>query len=241
MENFYAHKIDWLVLLNYCHIYTLLINGLILCKVWVFKQNIFQVFLGHSGARDIEGNELPRLVYVSREKRPGYQHHKKAGAENALVCIDTSIMFHLRSLWFYNAWCLYGFIQVRVSAVLTNAPFILNLDCDHYVNNSKAVREAMCFLMDPEVGRDVCYVQFPQRFDGIDRSDRYANRNTVFFDVSLWQSIIFLCDKIHLIKQVFCRNALPSYKTKKLFFSVVCDQESNSIAFHMFLCQIISL
>ncbi|KAK7318829.1 hypothetical protein RJT34_03536 [Clitoria ternatea] len=119
---------------------------------------MIQVFLGHTGARDIEGNELPRLVYVSREKRPGYQHHKKAGAENALV---------------------------RVSAVLTNAPFILNLDCDHYVNNSKAVREAMCFLMDPEVGRDLCYVQFPQRFDGIDRSDRYANRNTVFFDVNM--------------------------------------------------------
>ncbi|TYI27282.1 hypothetical protein ES332_A05G166800v1 [Gossypium tomentosum] len=74
---------------------------------------------------------------------------------------------------------------VRVLAVLTNAPFILNLDCDHYVNNSKAVREAMCFLMDPEVGRDVCYVQFPQRFDGIDRSDRHANRNTVFFDVNI--------------------------------------------------------
>ncbi|KAK6264587.1 hypothetical protein SCA6_020021 [Theobroma cacao] len=78
-----------------------------------------------------------------------------------------------------------GMIQIRVSAVLTNAPFILNLDCDHYVNNSKAVREAMCFLMDPQVGRDVCYVQFPQRFDGIDRSDRYANRNTVFFDVNM--------------------------------------------------------
>ncbi|XP_057949300.1 cellulose synthase A catalytic subunit 8 [UDP-forming] [Malania oleifera] len=119
---------------------------------------MIQVFLGHSGAHDIEGNELPRLVYVSREKRPGYQHHKKAGAENALV---------------------------RVSAVLTNAPYILNLDCDHYVNNSKAIREAMCFLMDPQVGRDVCYVQFPQRFDGIDRSDRYANRNIVFFDVNM--------------------------------------------------------
>jgi len=78
-----------------------------------------------------------------------------------------------------------------VSAVLTNAPYILNLDCDHYVNNSKAVREAMCFLMDPVVGRDVCYVQFPQRFDGIDRSDRYANRNTVFFDVSLNENEVF--------------------------------------------------
>jgi cellulose synthase A len=73
---------------------------------------------------------------------------------------------------------------VRVSAVLTNAPYMLNLDCDHYINNSQAIREAMCFMMDPTVGKRCCYVQFPQRFDGIDRSDRYANHNTVFFDVS---------------------------------------------------------
>ena len=76
-------------------------------------------------------------------------------------------------------------IQVRVSAVLTNAPYILNLDCDHYVNNSRALRDAMCFMMDPNVGKKTCYVQFPQRFDGIDRSDRYANHNTVFFDINL--------------------------------------------------------
>lgn len=74
--------------------------------------------------------------------------------------------------------------QVRVSAVLSNAPFLLNLDCDHYLYNSRAVREAMCFLMDPQIGKKLCYVQFPQRFDGIDRHDRYANRNVVFFDVS---------------------------------------------------------
>nr|GLL34321.1 cellulose synthase A catalytic subunit 7 [UDP-forming]-like [Ipomoea trifida] len=119
---------------------------------------MIQVFLGQSGGTDVEGNELPRLVYVSREKRPGFQHHKKAGAMNALV---------------------------RVAGVLTNAPFMLNLDCDHYINNSKAVREAMCFLMDQTTGRKICYVQFPQRFDGIDRHDRYANRNTVFFDINM--------------------------------------------------------
>lgn len=84
------------------------------------------------------------------------------------------------------------FFQVRVSAVLTNAPYILNLDCDHYVNNSKAVREAMCFLMDPEIGRNLCYVQFPQRFDGIDKSDRYANRNTVFFDVRFLKTLTII-------------------------------------------------
>ncbi|KAH0851221.1 LOW QUALITY PROTEIN: hypothetical protein HID58_094911 [Brassica napus] len=100
---------------------------------------------GQNGGLDAEGNELPRLVYVSREKRPG----------------------------------------LRVSAVLTNGPFLLNLDCDHYINNSKALREAMCFLMDLDLGKQVCYVQFPQRFDGIDKNDRYANRNTVFFDINL--------------------------------------------------------
>lgn len=75
-------------------------------------------------------------------------------------------------------------VQIRVSAVLSNAPYLLNVDCDHYINNSKAVREAMCFMMDPTSGKKVGYVQFPQRFDGIDRHDRYSNRNVVFFDVS---------------------------------------------------------
>ncbi|XVF39060.1 hypothetical protein PTKIN_Ptkin01aG0005500 [Pterospermum kingtungense] len=119
---------------------------------------MIQVFLGHDGVRDIEGNELPRLIYVSREKRPGFDHHKKAGAMNALV---------------------------RVSAIISNAPYLLNVDCDHYVNNSKALREAMCFMMDPISGKKICYVQFPQRFDGIDRHDRYSNRNVVFFDINM--------------------------------------------------------
>ncbi|XP_057964556.1 cellulose synthase-like protein D4 [Malania oleifera] len=97
---------------------------------------------------------LPMFVYMSREKRPGYDHNKKAGAMNALV---------------------------RASAILSNGPFILNLDCDHYIYNCKAIREGMCFMMD-RGGEIICYIQFPQRFEGIDPSDRYANHNTVFFD-----------------------------------------------------------
>ncbi|KAK8945102.1 Cellulose synthase-like protein D2 [Platanthera zijinensis] len=100
---------------------------------------------------------LPMLVYMSREKRPGYDHNKKAGAMNALV---------------------------RASAVLSNGPFMLNLDCDHYIYNSQALREGMCFMMD-RGGDRICYVQFPQRFEGIDPSDRYANHNTVFFDINM--------------------------------------------------------
>jgi hypothetical protein len=94
------------------------------------------------------------FAYVSREKRPGFDHNKKAGAMNALV---------------------------RASAILSNGPFILNLDCDHYFYNCQAIREGMCFMMD-RGGDRICYIQFPQRFEGIDPSDRYANHNTVFFD-----------------------------------------------------------
>ncbi|CAI0551268.1 unnamed protein product [Linum tenue] len=85
----------------------------------------------HSRGDHAGSFRLPMLVYVSREKRPGYDHNKKAGAMNALT-----------------------------------------------------LREGMCFMLD-RGGDKICYVQFPQRFEGIDPSDRYANHNTVFFDVSM--------------------------------------------------------
>jgi cellulose synthase A len=170
---------------------------------------MIQVFLGQSGGLDTDGNELPRLVYVSREKRPGFQHHKKAGAMNALV---------------------------RVSAVLTNGPFLLNLDCDHYINNSKALREAMCFMMDPNLGKNVCYVQFPQRFDGIDRNDRYANRNTVFFDINL-RGLDGIQGPVYVgTGCVFNRTALygyeppikPKHKKAGIISSLCCGDRKNS-------------
>ncbi|XP_020577630.1 cellulose synthase-like protein D3 [Phalaenopsis equestris] len=100
---------------------------------------------------------LPMLVYASREKRSVSNHHKKAGAMNALL---------------------------RASAIMSNGPFVLNLDCDHYIYNSQALRQGMCFMMD-RGGDRIGYVQFPQRFEGIDSSDRYANHNTVFFEVNM--------------------------------------------------------
>ncbi|KAG2612667.1 hypothetical protein PVAP13_4KG317500 [Panicum virgatum] len=122
---------------------------------------MIQVLLGHPGDQDAEGNELPRLFYVSREKKPGFQHHRKAGALNALL---------------------------RVSALLTNGAYVLNLDYDHCVTNSGALREAMCFLMDPVVGNRTCFVQFPLRVggDGDGGGDQLASRDdSVFFDIDM--------------------------------------------------------
>ncbi|KAJ1400051.1 Nucleotide-diphospho-sugar transferase [Sesbania bispinosa] len=92
---------------------------------------------------------LPHLIYISREKRPDYPHNYKAGAMNVLA---------------------------RVSGLMTNAPFMLNVDCDMFVNNPKIVQHAMCILMDAKNGKDVAFVQcFQQFYDGI-KDDPFGNQ-----------------------------------------------------------------
>ncbi|KAK9145568.1 hypothetical protein Sjap_005471 [Stephania japonica] len=58
---------------------------------------------------------------------------------------------------------------------MTNAPIILNLDCDMYSNDSITPLRALCFLLDPVKGSELAYVQFPQHFCGINKNDTYAN------------------------------------------------------------------
>ncbi|KAK7272277.1 hypothetical protein RJT34_28774 [Clitoria ternatea] len=94
-------------------------------------------------------NELPHLIYISREKRPQYPHNYKAGAMNVLT---------------------------RVSGLMSNAPFMLNVDCDMVVNNPKIVLHAMCILMDSKYGKEVAFVQcFQQFYDGI-KDDPFGNQ-----------------------------------------------------------------
>lgn len=95
-----------------------------------------------------EEEGVPHLVYISREKHPNKPHHFKAGAMNALT---------------------------RVSGLMTNAPFLLNVDCDMYVNNPKVVLHAMCMFLGVNNERDCAFVQFPQKFyDGI-KDDPFGN------------------------------------------------------------------
>ncbi|XP_019193725.1 PREDICTED: cellulose synthase-like protein E1 [Ipomoea nil] len=98
-------------------------------------------------AKDTEGHILPTLVYMAREKRPQYFHNFKAGAMNALI---------------------------RVSSEISNAPVILNVDCDMYSNNSGSVQDALCFLMDEEKSHNIAFVQFPQFFHNITKNELYG-------------------------------------------------------------------
>ncbi|XP_045804574.1 cellulose synthase-like protein B4 [Trifolium pratense] len=105
--------------------------------------------------KDGLSDTLPHLIYVSREKRPKYEHNYKAGAMNVLT---------------------------RVSGLMTNAPFMLNVDCDMVVNNPKIVQHALCILMDSKNGKDVAFVQcFQQFYDGI-KDDPFGNQWVAGFE-----------------------------------------------------------
>ncbi|CAK9165438.1 unnamed protein product [Ilex paraguariensis] len=99
----------------------------------------------HGGNED-DQTKMPLLVYVSREKRPSYPHRFKAGALNALL---------------------------RVSGIMSNAPYILVLDCDMYCNDPSSAKQAMCFHLDPNKSSSLSFVQFPQIFYNVSKNDIY--------------------------------------------------------------------
>ncbi|XP_075672234.1 cellulose synthase-like protein H1 isoform X2 [Castanea sativa] len=98
---------------------------------------------------------LPGLVYLSREKRPNHSHRYKAGAMNVLT---------------------------RVSGLMTNAPYMLNVDCDMYANNPKIVLHAMCLLLGSNSEKEIAFVQFSNAFyDGL-KDDPYGNQLVVLLE-----------------------------------------------------------
>ena len=61
-----------------------------------------------------------------------------------------------------------------MSSEISNAPFILNLDCDMYANDADTIHEALCFFMDDERGHEISFVQYPQNYDNIMTNDIYG-------------------------------------------------------------------
>ncbi|XP_059452775.1 cellulose synthase-like protein H1 [Corylus avellana] len=100
-------------------------------------------------------DRVPHLVYMSREKQHTHLHNYKAGAMNVLT---------------------------RVSGLITNAPYMLNVDCDMFVNNPKVVLHAMCLLLDPNSETEIAFAQFPQVLYDRLKDDPYGNQMVVFFE-----------------------------------------------------------
>ncbi|BAS89244.1 Os04g0429500 [Oryza sativa Japonica Group] len=72
-------------------------------------------------------------------------------------------------------------VQTRVSAVMTNAPIMLNMDCDMFVNNPQAVLHAMCLLLGFDDEASSGFVQAPQRFYDALKDDPFGNQMECFF------------------------------------------------------------
>ncbi|XP_040379587.1 cellulose synthase-like protein H1 isoform X2 [Oryza brachyantha] len=100
------------------------------------------------------GERFPHLIYVSREKSPSHHHYYKAGAMNVLA---------------------------RVSAVMTNAPITLNVDCDMFANNPQVVLHAMCVLLgfDDEIYSG--FVQAPRKLYGTLKDDPFGTQQEVIY------------------------------------------------------------
>ncbi|KAI3703484.1 hypothetical protein L1987_73592 [Smallanthus sonchifolius] len=94
-----------------------------------------------------ERDKMPNLVYVSREKNKNSPHHFKAGALNSLL---------------------------RASGVMTNSPIVLTQDCDMYSNDPQTLNRALCYISDPLAQPKLGYVQFPQRYHGLNKDDIYG-------------------------------------------------------------------
>uniref|UniRef100_M1AZ66 Cellulose synthase CslG n=1 Tax=Solanum tuberosum TaxID=4113 RepID=M1AZ66_SOLTU len=118
---------------------------------------IIQVLLESDKDKDIKGYSIPNLIYVSREKSTTSLHHFKAGALNALL---------------------------RVSEAMTNAPIILTLDCDMYSNDPQTLQRVLCYFCDPSIRSKLGYVQFPQRYHGLNDDDLYGGDNVRTFRIS---------------------------------------------------------
>ncbi|RRT41156.1 hypothetical protein B296_00058024 [Ensete ventricosum] len=65
-------------------------------------------------------------------------------------------------------------MKLRVSSTMSNAPVILTLDCDTYCSDPRSPLLALCYLLDPALSSNLAFVQFPQRFYGINKNDIYG-------------------------------------------------------------------
>lgn len=90
---------------------------------------------------------------------------------------------------------------------MSNAPYILVLDCDMYCNDPLSAKQAMCFHLDPSISNSLSYVQFPQIFYNVSKNDIYdgqarsAYKVSKFFSINI--SIYFVFKKIKNILQLF--------------------------------------
>ena len=86
---------------------------------------------------------------------------------------------------------------------MTNAPFIVNIDCDMYVNNPNVVVEAMCILLGAEEQESI-FVQFPQIFYNQPKDDPFGCQLNTLFQVIQSSLLVFNNLNCHILLSYNC-------------------------------------
>ncbi|GAB4834600.1 hypothetical protein Ancab_032862 [Ancistrocladus abbreviatus] len=98
--------------------------------------------------------------------------------------VERAPQAYFRSNYTSSSDSEYENIKVRVSAVMTNAPIILTLDCDTLSNDPQTIKRALCYFSDRTIYPTLGYVQFPQIFGGLNKEDIYSSEHKRLFQIN---------------------------------------------------------
>lgn len=92
------------------------------------------------------------------------------------TCLKVQVYILLKTLYQTIFLIFLSNVQARVSGIMTNAPLMLNVDCDMYANNPQVFLHAMCMVFGFKNEENIAFFQFPQAFyDGL-KDDPFGNQ-----------------------------------------------------------------
>ena len=115
--------------------------------------------------------------------------------------------------------------------MLTNAPVMLNVDCDMFANNPQAALHAMCLLLgfDDEVHSG--FAQAPQKFHGALKDDPFGNQMEVIYQVQVLDlSQTDLVSIAIVVLAAVCENPSTSHKPFLFSFDVRCWNQCEAVS-----------
>lgn len=66
---------------------------------------------------------------------------------------------------------------------MTNAPYMLNVDCDMFASNPQIVLHAVCMMLGFEHQSDCAFVQCPQIFYDVPKDDPFGGQMLASLEV----------------------------------------------------------
>lgn len=134
-------------------------------------------------------------ICVSRKKAiPSSQIQRRSPQHIGVYYFNLILLFFYGFQWLVHVTLHQLWLQLRVSGLISNGPYVLAVDCDMYCNDPSSAKQAMCFFLDPETSKYIAFVQFPQMFHNLSKKDIYDNQSRTAFKVNKhFLSLLLMC------------------------------------------------